>query len=224
MSDSMTNGLKGLVLAGGKSTRLGLDKAGVDMRGMSLLARTVHLARVCCTEVHVSGRDPAAMELSTPWLPDDVPGVGPMGGILTGLRKLGGPLLVLACDMPMLDLETIERLVDARNQGQERGQGQAVTFYQQVETGYVESLVAIYESRAAELLQTALERGQYSLSKALPETERRHVPYSQDQAEPFFNVNYPAELALLKKIQRLDPEGGSMERGERLVECVGERA
>ncbi len=194
--------LTGVVLAGGKSRRLGRDKVCEPLSGRSFLAHTAELLLELCPEVYVSGRDagPLAAELGAkpPWLPDDVPGCGPMGGILTCLQRLQRPLLVLACDLPLMDADTLRTLVAAwRN----RPPHAVMTTFQQVETGYIESLAAVYEPEAAPLLQEAVDQSMFKLSRAVPAEKRCHISYSQDQALPFFNINYPADLALLRRLR-----------------------
>ena len=196
----MECGLKGLVLAGGKSSRLGRDKVTVPVSGVSLLSRTAHLAKRFCGEVYVSGRDPGPMQVSFPWLADDVPGMGPMGGILTGLDKLGSTLLVLACDLPMLNETTLDRLLDAHLR---RPPSAVMTTFRQVETGYIESLVAVYEPGAAPYLRQSGRSGLYKLSRAVPEAVRHHVDYSQAESSVFFNINYPADLALFQRVEAM---------------------
>ncbi|THB65379.1 MAG: molybdenum cofactor guanylyltransferase [Desulfovibrio sp.] len=187
---------RALILAGGKSRRLGRDKAAETIGGSNLLLRTANLAARHCSEIWVSGRDPRQQGVDLPWMADEVPGVGPMGGVITGLKRLGGPLLVLACDMPLLGDQEIAVLLRQRKQ---RPAQAIMTTYQQAETGFVESLVAVYEPEALPLLEQALERGDYKLANAVPPERRCCISYAQDHALPFFNINYPADLALLSQ-------------------------
>lgn len=201
----------GMLLAGGKSTRLGRDKVLERVEGQTLLARSLGLLRQVCRQVVVSGRDPSilagesALVRATPWLPDDQPGRGPMGGIATCLRARGprgGPVLALACDLPFLDRETLDRLVWERAH---RAPGTVMTTYFQPATGYIESLVAIYEPEALPLLEAAMADGGYKLSRAVPPALRHHIPYDPEAAQVFFNINFPADLALLRRVHAAAP-------------------
>jgi len=197
MSAAARDSLVGLVLAGGRSTRLGQDKVELPVAGQSLLARAVRLAGRFCDQVVVSGRDPADLGLDLAWLPDDLPGQGPLGGILTGLNHLGGPLLVLACDLPLLGEPTLARLVEQRRR---RLADAVITTFLQSATGFIEPLVAIYEDAAQPLLAAALEAGERKLARALPESRRNLIPYGPEEAHVFFNINYPADLAVLGRL------------------------
>ncbi|MFO7769119.1 MAG: molybdenum cofactor guanylyltransferase, partial [bacterium] len=93
-----------IILAGGRSRRFGTDKAAFRIGGGTLLERTASAARETGLPVTVVGRrrpDP------WPWpdvgfQPDEVPDLGPMGGLITGLRAAGTSVLAVGCDMPLL--------------------------------------------------------------------------------------------------------------------------
>lgn len=184
----------GVVLAGGKSSRMGRDKAWLSFFGQPLLCRVADVLADVTGEVLVSGRDPSPFGLNIPWLPDDMPELGPAGGVLTALAASRRACLVVSCDLPFLDAPTLFRLVAAWRQ---RPDGALMTTFRIVETGFVESLVAIYDFAGAALLRHNLERGQRRLSAIFPESLRCHIDYSradQPTARAFFNVNAPPDL------------------------------
>lgn len=180
-----------VILAGGRSRRLGQDKAAVVVEGQTMLARMIGLARGYCPLVAVCGRDPG--QPAVQWFPDELPGKGPMGGIVTGLAKLRVSCLVLPCDLPFMDGPTLERLFQA---WREKPAGAVITTFKQSWTGYIEALVAVYEPEAEPMLRQGLASG-VSVLRAIPEASRQLVPYAQDQGRPFFNLNTPDNLAEL---------------------------
>ena len=105
-----------LILAGGVSSRMGQDKAALpDEHGRPLLARIATLASQISERVMVSvADDNFADELRRQWplIADDPRGKGPLAGILAALRSAEDTQwLVLACDLPMLDIATLEQLL-----------------------------------------------------------------------------------------------------------------
>lgn len=210
----------GVILAGGRSRRLGMDKTKLSYRGQGLLARSVGLLREVCAEVHVAGLNPRDRGIEADWFPDDqdvasaasaigqtaiqgdparaCKSAGPMGGIITALRRLNRPCLTISCDQPMLDRPTLERLLAA---WRTRPVGAVMTTFRAMETGYIESLCAIYEPAALPLLEAAAAEGVFKLSRAIPEGLRTHAVYTVAEARVFFNVNYPADLALMREIE-----------------------
>jgi molybdopterin-guanine dinucleotide biosynthesis protein A len=110
----------GVVLAGGRSRRMGRDKADIEWRpGQTLLARAVQRAEAAgCRCVLVSGQRPGFDHV-----PDLEPGLGPLGGLGSVLRARarefdGRLLLVVPLDMPVLTAETLRRLVDSVDQSE----------------------------------------------------------------------------------------------------------
>ena len=190
--------LTGVVLAGGKSSRLGHDKTRIVFSGVSLLSRSVDLLKRHCGMVSIVGRLPKDHGLNVRSFLDSVPGYGPAGGIATALRELGRPCLVLSCDLPLMDDQTLRRL---KAGWLERPDAALMTTFQQEDTGFIEALVAIYEPEALPLLEQAFDQGLYQLNRILTGPMRHHLPYPRSEATPFFNVNHPADLSLLRHLE-----------------------
>jgi molybdopterin-guanine dinucleotide biosynthesis protein A len=101
-------GLTGFILAGGKSARMGRDKALLDWHGRTLLDHMTHLISAVADKVHVVGRDP---------LPDRVPGLGPLSGIATALETSSTDTnLVVAVDLPSLTEKFLQYLTSEAEQ------------------------------------------------------------------------------------------------------------
>ena len=105
MSDSAQ--VTALILAGGKSSRMGTDKALVLWQGTPLLERVAQVARQCCTAVQVITPWPERYQFlladSVKWCVESSP-TGPLTALAQGLGTVETPwVLLLACDMPQLD-------------------------------------------------------------------------------------------------------------------------
>lgn len=197
--------IKAMVLAGGKSRRLGQDKVLLHYSGATLLRRSVDLLRSLEFDVVISGRDPeraapcgATPDVDAPWLPDAMEGLGPMRGIIAGLRHFSAPLLVIACDLPFLEAAVLRRLLEFRRL---RPEGTAMTTFVQEDTGFIESLVAVYEPEALPLLLESCTAGVYKLSRAVPRELRHELPYDKAERHFFFNINYPHDLEQLRQLE-----------------------
>ena len=77
----------GVVLAGGQSSRMGRDKATMEVDGKTMLDRTVELLRPHTREVLVIGDPSKYSPAHGTVIPDDAPGQGPLGGLVTALRR-----------------------------------------------------------------------------------------------------------------------------------------
>jgi molybdenum cofactor guanylyltransferase len=106
------NRVAGLILAGGRSTRMGQDKALLEWRGASLLSHARALLRSAgVVEIHVGGR-PEEID----GLPDSQPHAGPARAILDAARLLRGRydrLLIIPVDMPLLGRDQLAPLLAA---------------------------------------------------------------------------------------------------------------
>lgn len=195
----MSQRIVGVVLAGGASKRLGRDKAALRIGETTLLGRTVELLRGLTAEVAVSGRDPAPLHVDAPWFPDALSGIGPMGGVMAALDTFKAPCFAVSCDLPFLSRDVLALLLWAR---EDRGPRQFMTTFHDPYTGYVESLVAIYEPEALPLLTRSAALGRYKLSAALPQEHRVHVPYPENRARVFMNLNLPEDLEHYRELEK----------------------
>jgi molybdopterin-guanine dinucleotide biosynthesis protein A len=97
-----TNLISGFVLAGGRSQRMGQDKALLDWNGQPLVTHMIQLLSTICDPIRIVGRQE---------LPDPFPGCGPLGGILTALRSSEtDTLIVTAVDLPFLTPDFLRNL------------------------------------------------------------------------------------------------------------------
>jgi molybdenum cofactor guanylyltransferase len=99
-----------LILAGGRSTRMGVDKAALAWRGRPLLDHLVDLLSAAgAGAVHIAGRQPDGRGIADRW-----PDLGPLGGLASTLPAIDdGPLLVLPVDLPLLDTAALRPLLAA---------------------------------------------------------------------------------------------------------------
>lgn len=181
--------LSGLVLAGGKSRRMGTDKSVLAYHDRPQRDVVLdHLAGVC-GQSFLSCRPDQAGELvfSYDVLPDTFLGLGPMGAILSALRQQpDSAWLVLACDLPLLDAATIRFLVENRNPSA------MATAFRSPESGFPEPLAAIWEPKSYPVLLQFLAQGYSCPRKALINSHTHLVEPPNPDA--LLNVNTPEEV------------------------------
>jgi molybdopterin-guanine dinucleotide biosynthesis protein A len=103
-----------IVLCGGRSSRMGRDKATLAFGHETLLARVVRTAQMVVDDVVVVGESDAAWPDGVRVVRDSVEGLGPLAGLVTGLSVAHGDrALLLACDMPLLVPAVLRRLVES---------------------------------------------------------------------------------------------------------------
>jgi molybdopterin-guanine dinucleotide biosynthesis protein A len=207
----------GLVLAGGRSRRLGRAKGEIQFQGQSLAERAAHALWPLSASVLVSvgpGADNPTPGFAT--IEDESPaGRGPLAGIDAGFRATGdADLLVLACDYPLVETALMRSITEAPAAGDD------VVIVSDC-GGRDHPLVALWRRRTAATVAAALERGHLKVRALLAEFEVKRVGPEQlpgvDLDRLLFNLNWPGELEELDMAQatpargRLQAIGGSHE-------------
>lgn len=181
----------GLVLAGGKSRRMGSDKALLMQNGESALSRAVRLLERHVERVFVSARSDQASDPERArfeQIIDRYDDMGPIAGILSAL-DLNDEVnwLVMACDLPNVDSETIEYLLD--NQSTDR----PATAFRSTHDALPEPLCAIYRPAARPIIDKFVSQGIVCPRKILIKSDT-HLLQQPDPAA-LHNVNSPDDLA-----------------------------
>lgn len=99
----MKEGYTGIILAGGKSRRMGMEKGLADFQGQPLIHWAVSVLKEACSEILISSNTSSFEYLGFKVIPDIYPDSGPMGGIFSCLLESKNRInLVLSCDMPFV--------------------------------------------------------------------------------------------------------------------------
>jgi molybdopterin-guanine dinucleotide biosynthesis protein A len=187
-----------IILAGGKSLRLALDKALLVVNGEWLLARIVSTLATLSDDLLVVANDAQHLDqLAARIVPDVYPGTGPLGGIYAGLRAMRYDRgLVVACDMPLLNLGLLRYLIQ-------------LSWESDVVLPRIgdktEPLHAVYTKTCLRPIECSLKRGERRIVGFFPEVRVRYV--EQEEVEvfdpqhlSFFNINTMEELALARRL------------------------
>lgn len=182
--------LKGLVLAGGKSQRMGFDKGTLVYHQEKTQRQYVYeLLQDSCSDVFLSCRPDQVENLENDFkvLPDRLTGLGPFAAILSAFQlDPDAAWLVVACDLPFVDSQTIAQLI------QERDLSKTATAFHNPDSGFPEPLITIWESRAYVDLLHFLSLGYSCPRKVLINTDVKQV--KAENIEWIKNVNTPQEL------------------------------
>lgn len=190
----MTDGVVGVVLAGGASRRMGRDKARLELDGVNLAqGALVKLAAVCDTVLLADGGRGSAPGWTSI---ADGPGRGPAAGLLAAAeRHPESSLLVLACDLPLVPAGLLSRLA---------APGRAVPAAALVPRWRrgIEPLCARYSPAALERLAARVATGNFALHRWLATLDVHYLEgaelagYGRPE-ESFFNLNRPEDLERL---------------------------
>ena len=178
----------GVVLAGGKSLRLGRDKVNFKIGASTLLERTTSLLKELFEEVWVIGRklDHELITRGIKWHLDLIQNIGPMVGIYTALKVMDKEAcLVVACDMPKLNLSVLEKLLHVR----EKEPGADIIVGRQAALGKVEPLTAIYKKGVLSSIEGLIAERRFKISELFLQSQTRYVDFDVHEAQAFLNIN-----------------------------------
>lgn len=191
------------VLAGGKSSRMGRDKASLSLHGQTLLQHALSTLREICNDVCILGSRQIYADQGAPIIEDIIPECGPLGGIHAALSHTSAACnLIIAVDTPFLSASFLGFLVS-----------RAVESNAMVTTpevaGYTQPLCAVYSREFLPIAEQALHAGKFKIVPLF--SPDRTLTISENELarfafmpEMFDNLNTPEDLerARLRSITR----------------------
>jgi molybdenum cofactor guanylyltransferase len=198
MENAAARDLTAFILAGGKSTRMGTDKAFVDYAGRTLLARALDLAHSVASDVRIVGSKEKFAAFA-PVVEDVIRGCGPLGGIHAALQASSTELnMVLAVDVPFVSRAFLQYLIK-----QARGAPEAAAVVSRGDEGW-QPLCAIYRREFASVAELALRAGRNKITRLFDEVRTRVIEQKELESAGFSptifrNLNTPQELEAEKR-------------------------
>jgi molybdopterin-guanine dinucleotide biosynthesis protein A len=184
-----------IVLAGGKSSRLGRNKALQVIGGKSLIQWVVERLATVSAEIIISTASgetvPCSSAASIETVSDEYPGKGPLAGICSGLVASSSPrAIVVGCDTPFLSTGLLEHMIRI-----------SPTFDVVIPRikNKVEPLCAVYSKNCVAPIRQLLQQNELKIIELLPMVRMRYVEEDEvDSFDPehlsFFNINSQADL------------------------------
>ncbi|HKP10862.1 MAG TPA: molybdenum cofactor guanylyltransferase [Blastocatellia bacterium] len=194
---------EGFVTAGGRSSRMGRDKAWLELGGVTMIERVVAALRPVTARVTVIANRSEYTRLNLPVVADTYVGVGPLEAIRTALANARQPRVVLAgCDLPFVTPELFTHLLRVG------GGAQAVVPLN--EGGRFEPLCAVYSAAALAAVTGLIAAGERKVSRLFERVPTRFVAFAElerlDGARLFFeNINSPEDYE--RAVRRLKRPG-----------------
>lgn len=183
--------ITGVLLAGGKSLRMGYDKAGIEIAGQTLASRSLDLLRRYFAKILIAGDRPDLATRGVRVIPDIFPGSA-LGGLHSGLMSAKTEWIFVApCDMPYPDHRILELLMDHRT-----GHDAVVP---RTPKGF-EPVFALYHKNCLPHMESMLQHAQYRIYDFY---QRVNVYYLDSNEMPdgwersLLNINTPGALACL---------------------------
>jgi molybdopterin-guanine dinucleotide biosynthesis protein A len=184
--------VSGVILAGGKSSRYGANKAFVEVDGIPLIERVAGVLQSIFEQTVIVTNSPEEYSyLNMPMRRDVIPGLGPLGGILTGLQMIPGKAgFFVACDMPFLSPDLIRYMVGIKD---------PFDVVVPKITWKIEALHALYGTKCIPFIEKLIQSGNYQIVRLFQYVSVRYVGEDEivqfdPELRSFFNINRPEEI------------------------------
>lgn len=182
--------ITGIVLAGGKSSRMGSDKSLIRWKGITLIERAIQLLRPLCSKVVISSNNFVYDFTGCETWPDEIPQQAPIIGIYSCLKRSATEVnIILSCDMPFASTELLKHLLGCS--------GKAAVVVP-LHDGFMEPLCGIYQQSILPDLEQRITDNEFSLHRFIKSCPHHYAEI--DEKLPFFcsnlflNINTPDDL------------------------------
>lgn len=189
------------VAAGGRSSRMGRDKAWLELDGATMIERVVAALRPVTAQVTIIANRPEYARLKLPVVADTYADVGPLEAIRTALAHARQPRVVLVgCDLPFVTPPLFTHLLGVGDD--------AKAVVPLAASGQIEPLCAIYPTAALDAVTELIAAGHRKVSCLFEHVPTRFVAFDElchlEGAGRFFeNINSPADYR--RAVQGLNP-------------------
>ena len=200
MKSPLIADVTGVLLAGGKSRRMGEDKRFLPVGEETLYGRSLAILRSIFERVViVIAQDSPAIESDVPVLRDLIPDCGSLGGLYTGLKQAGTEwVFAVACDMPFLDPGTIGHFLTVK------GDGDVVMA--KLQHG-LQPMHALYHRNCLPIMERLIQAKDLKIHRLADNPALRvrlvtpnELALLDPEGHSFYNINTPADLAAARSI------------------------
>jgi molybdopterin-guanine dinucleotide biosynthesis protein A len=177
------------ILAGGKNSRMGKDKAFLSVNGKSFIEHTIDELKGFGNVLISSNDEEKFKKFGLPVVKDIYPDCGPMSGLHAVLKANGDDLvLTVPCDLPFFTSEFADKLVSSI--------GKYDAVIPETDDGY-HPLCAVYTKNCLPVFEEALNKGLYSVSRSLKNLNVKYLQITDtEEIKNLLNINTPEEYDL----------------------------
>ncbi len=181
----MTNKITGIILAGGKSSRMGVDKAFISFQGKRLIEYGIDLLQRICDEVIISADNPRYKAFGLRVIADNHSNIGPLGGLEASLANSKTKHnLIIPSDTPFVNLSVYYKIL--RNLKNE------LSVVPCISGDKPEPLTAYYSKEILPIIQQQIKNQAYRMIDLISRADAKFVNFTH--CEPFKNMNTIADL------------------------------
>ena len=155
-----TSKVVGIILSGGKSSRMGTEKGLVKYKDKALIEYSIEALKPICDQVIISSNKDCYNYLKLPVIPDEIEECGPIGGVYSGMKAVKADIyLVLSCDVPKVPTILFKDLL------LEIGDANLICPIDG--SGRKQPLIAAYRATCFPIIEKELLKGNFKMMKLL---------------------------------------------------------
>lgn len=180
--------LSGYILAGGKSSRMGTDKALLSVQEEPMLKRMIRLLEPFCQSIAISGNNPGYSDFNIEMVADIYTGCGPISGIISSLKHSSTEWnLLVSVDVPFMNETFIAHLISH------------IGNYDCIiprHDGGIEPLMGLYNKKIMPVVEEMINQGDYKLMRLLSKLNVQYVNCNdmiKQFPRLFVNINFPGD-------------------------------
>ncbi len=187
--------MNGIILAGGKATRLnGISKGLIPLNGMPIIENQTNLLKKFCHQIIIVSNDSSYHYLQSDTIvviSDLIKNIGPLGGLYSGLSFTNEEKnIVVACDMPYVSEDVIHFLIPYQKKGE--------VIVPKLQED-IHPLCGIYSVNILPIIQQQIKKNDFKLKHLLKLTDTFYVDFSDTMKNFFTNINTFEELNKLNE-------------------------
>lgn len=179
--------IEAFILAGGRSSRMGENKALLPFNGKSMFEHTIALAQEVSQSVCVVGDPNEYSNFDVDCVSDIIQNIGPIGGIYTALKTSKAEhVLILSVDSPMLSKELLNRLFHPEWKTTD------ISYFQHKSQQY--PLTAIYSKSSLREIEQQIETGNFKVRDCFDKLRVKAIELTVDEVVQLANINTKEDL------------------------------
>ncbi|MCB4798105.1 molybdenum cofactor guanylyltransferase [Neotamlana laminarinivorans] len=185
------NNITGIVLAGGKSSRMGTDKGFLKIDGKHFVEYSIEALKPLTTQVLIVSDNVDYNIFNCERIPDTIKNSGPVSGIYSGLTASKTKWnLILSCDIPLIKTEILQKLLN-----------EIPDNFDAVLTksnNKLMPLIGLYKKSCSNTFKNALENNEKRLQMVLKSLKTKQIVLKNNEQQTTTNINTPNELKAIK--------------------------
>lgn len=183
--------ITGIVLAGGKSSRMGTDKSHLIFNDKTFIEHSIYALKEIATEIIIISNNEKHDDLGYKRIPDYIQDFGPVAGIYTGLANIKTKFaIILSCDIPLIQTKILKKLISIEND-----EHQVIQFeFKNKNT----PLTALYKKSCVTIFKKAIKNKTRRLQTVVKECNPKNIILSEEEAVYIQNINTKEDFKTIK--------------------------